>query len=369
MTARITRRDFLKVTGTALGTAALAGCVAPAVPPAAPVEPVKPAEEAPELEAPAVLKGATVNYLGYAMFVPKMNEMFQAFALDWATQNNVKFNWELATTSDIAARVATAIETKSGPNIVQYVAPPASIYHGLVDITDLSDELAAEQEGWYPTAPAVSTVEGKWYAIPMGSHTPMVNYREDWFKEVGYDTFPDTWDEVLEAGKKLKAAGRPFGFVFSGGKTPFDGLGHALTLVWSFGGKEFNADGSLALDSQETINALEFAIKLHQEANDPGAIAYSDATNNTAFLAEQISMTINVNTIYLPALTDKPDVAKAMNHALPPRGPAGRFSYQGYPFVSILKHTEGRDRDAALAFLRDFFAVRNYSKWIKEQYP
>ena len=42
-------------------------------------------------------------------------------------------------------------------------------------------------------------------------------------------------------------------------------------------------------------------------------------------LAGKISMTANVNTIYLPALKSNPTVANGMNHALPPKGPGRRF--------------------------------------------
>jgi multiple sugar transport system substrate-binding protein len=356
----MSRRDFLKLSGTAVGAAVATAACQPMVLPS-PTPETAPAE----MEAPVVLKGATVNFLGYPMFVPTMNDLFRSFAIDWATQNSVKFNIEMATTSDIAARVATAIETKQGPNIVQYAATPASIVAGLVDITELAEELGDQQEGWYDTAPAVSTAEGKWYAIPMGSHTMMANWRVDWFQEAGYEEFPDTWEELLEAGKMLKAAGHPLGFVFSP-TAPFDGLGHSLVVLWSFGGKEFESDGTLALDSQETMDALEFAIEFYNEACDPGVTAYGDGTNNQAFLAGQISSTLNVNTIYLPALESNPEVAEAMDHALPPAGPAGRFSYQGFPFVSVLNHTEGIDREAALAFMRDFFDVSNYAQWIKE---
>lgn len=367
MAKSLNRRDFLRCSGGLLGASVLAGCVAQQPIPVPIPAPATPAPEAvPTVSAPAVIKGATVHFLGYAMFVPKMNEVFQEIALEWATQNGVKFSWELATTSDIAARIATAIETKMGPTIFQYASPPASWAEGLMDITDLAEEIGSQQEGWYPTAPAVMTANNRWFAIPLGTNTPMINWREDWFKEVGFETFPDTWDEVLEAGKKLKAAGHPFGWVVSGAKAPFDGMACSYVLLWSFGGKEFNEDGTLALDSSETLDALDFAIKLHEEANDPGAIGYGDASNNNAFLAGQISMTLNVNTIYLPALTDAPDVAKAMNHALPPKGPAGRFNYQGYPCVSIPKYVEGRDRDAAIEFLRHFFSVPVFSKYIKE---
>ena len=371
----VSRRDFVKATALGGGAIVLAACAAPAAP-AAPAAAAPAATAAPtaaptaaataDVNAPVVLKGATVNFLGYAMFVPKMNEYFQTFAIDWATQNGVKFNLELATTSDVAARVATAIETKQGPTIVQYTAPPANLVNGLVDITELAEKIGAEQEGWYPAARAVSTVDNKWYAMPLGSHTPVFAYRPDWFTEAGIEKFPDTWDEFYEAGKVMKAAGHPFGFVFGGAQTPFDGLAHADVLLWSFGGKEFNTDGTLALDSPETIAALEYAIKLHTDANDPGATGYNDATNNQAFLAEQLSATMNVNTIYLPALTNNPTLAKAMTHSLPPQGPAGRFAYQGYPYVSVLNHAEGLDREAALAFLGDFFTVSNYAKYIKE---
>ncbi|MCC7165000.1 MAG: extracellular solute-binding protein [Anaerolineae bacterium] len=361
---QLNRREMLKLSGTAIGAAVIAGC-AP-MPASAPLPTQPSGAQTPAVQVPNVLKGATINFMGYSFFVPRMNEILQSFALDWATQNNVKFNLSLVSTTDLNTRVATAIETKQGPTLVQFTQPPASIASGLVDLSDLAMELGEQQEGWYPVAPAVATVDGKWHAIPMGSHTPVFAYREDWFKEAGIERFPDTWDEFYEAGKKMKAAGRPFGFVFGGQQTPFDGLAHALVLLWSFGGKEFLPDGTVALDSPETLTALDFAIKLQKDANDPGATAYNDASNNQGFLAGTISATMNVNTIYLPALTNNPDVARVMNHALPPAGPAGRFAYQGFPFMGILNHAQGIDREAALAFMTDFFAVQNYAQWIKE---
>ena len=36
-------------------------------------------------------------------------------------------------------------------------------------------------------------------------------YRKSWFEEVGYKDYPETWDAFRDAGKKLKAKGRPIG--------------------------------------------------------------------------------------------------------------------------------------------------------------
>jgi multiple sugar transport system substrate-binding protein len=351
--AALSRRAFMRLTGVAMGAVAIAACVAPAP------------EQATDSAAPISQAEVSLNLLTYSLFVPRMNELFQEFANNWAAQNGVSLELEYVSTSDIAARVAAAIETGSGPNLTQFNAPPANIIAGLVDITDVAEDIGDQQDGWYPAAQAVSRFDGRWYAIPVGSHTMMVNYRVDWFSEIGYDSFPDNWDDMLEAGRRLKAAGRPYGWVFSGGQAPFDGLGHALVMLWSFGAKEFDDEGNLVLDSPETLEALEYGITLYNETCDPGSNAYNDATNNQAFLASQISMTMNVNTIYLPAVADNPELAEAMDHALPPEGPGGRFSYQGFPFFGILNHTTGETLEASKGFLRDFYEVSHFGDWIK----
>jgi multiple sugar transport system substrate-binding protein len=165
-------------------------------------------------------------------------------------------------------------------------------------------------------------------------------------------------------GAKLKEKGRPYGMTFSdlaGG----DGNGVPRLVLWAFGGKEFNEDGSLALDSQGTLDALEFAIRLHNEAGDPGEVAYDDGANNAAFLAGQISMTANVNTIYLPAQKNNPELAENMNHALPPKGSAGRFGYGQLPWWGILKHTEGPELEATQAYMADFLSMKNFGEFYK----
>ena len=53
----------------------------------------------------------------------------------------------------------------------------------------------------------------KWIGVPWNIIGVLVTYRKSWFAEIGYSDgkFPQTWDEYREAGKKLKAKGRPFG--------------------------------------------------------------------------------------------------------------------------------------------------------------
>ncbi len=358
----LSRRQFLQMSAVTAGAVALAACAAPASPaaPAAATEGAAAAGGA----APAVLKGATINYLSGGWFVPALVDAFQAFATDWAAQNNVTFTIDLVT-QDSRAKLATAIETGQGANLAQIDFAPVSIQDALVDVTDIAEQLAAKQGQYSPASTYTCTQGANWLSVPFGEHPRMINYREDWFREAGYDTFPDTWEKALEAGQALKAAGRPYGWTLSD-QSPADGVAACSVLLWAFGGKEFNADGSVALDSQETMDALDFAIQLYNDACDPASTSYQEATNNQAFLAGQISMTYNVNTIYLPALESNPDLATAMNHALPPSGPGGAHNYTGVASMIMLDHTEGADRDAAHAFMLDFYSPENYANFIKE---
>lgn len=354
-TSGLSRRQFLRLSATAAGALALAACAAP-VAPAAPTTAGG--------EAPSVLRGANINFLGGSWFVPALVDAFQAFTTDWATQNNVNFTLDVVT-QDLNTKLAAAIETRQGANLAQIDFSPSSIRNALVDISDIAQELIDGQGEFTSATRYNCTVDGNWFALPYGEHPRMINYREDWFKEIGYDSFPDTWEEVLKAGKVLKEAGRPYGWTLSE-QSPADGPAACLVLLWAFGGKEFNPDGSVALDSQETIDALTFAIELYNDACDPASTSYQEATNNQAFLAGQISMTYNVNTIYLPAKDNNPELAEVMNHALPPQGPGGAHNYTGVASMILLDHTEGIDRDAARAFMKDFYTAENYAKFIKE---
>jgi multiple sugar transport system substrate-binding protein len=354
--ARITRRGFLRIAGlTTLGSVlAACGGAAPATPDGA---------AAPTTAAAPVLQGATVRFLGGPWsFLPELDTVIDAFANDWAKQNNVTMTFERD--AQVLPKIQTAIETKSGANIIQYSSPPAIFAKALADVSDITDELSREGGGYLPAGPYQMVLDGKWLGAPIGQHNWFINYRQDWLKEEGLETFPNTWEEALVVGKKLKAKGRPFGLTLSD-QAGGDGNGVPRLMLWAFGGKEFNPDGTLALDSPETLAALEFAIRLHNEAGDPGEVGYDDGANNAAFLASKISMTANVNTIYLPALKNNPEVANGMNHALPPKGPGGRFGYGQLPWWGILNHTQGADLDAAKDLMRQFLSIKNFSAFYK----
>ena len=101
--------------------------------------------------------------------------------------------------------------------------------------------------------------------MPNGNIGQLMNYRKDWFDEAGVKSFPETWDEFLEAGIKLKAKGHPFGMSMGHGFA--DNYSWLYPLLWSYGVTVMDKDGKkVALDSNETAQAVEYV----QEALQAG---------------------------------------------------------------------------------------------------
>ncbi len=100
-------------------------------------------------------------------------------------------------------------------------------------------------------------------------------------------TFPETWEKYREVGKKLKAKGRPLGQTL--GHTFGDAPTFTYPYLWSWGGKEVEADGkTVVINSKETIESVKFMTGFWKDAHDEGGLAWDDTNNNRAFLSQTI---------------------------------------------------------------------------------
>jgi multiple sugar transport system substrate-binding protein len=345
-TPSINRRAFLHLAGLTTGAVMLGGV-----------------RSAAAGQSPAQLQGTRLSYLQWVNFVPAHDAALKKQVAEFEKQTGVKVTFETINMNDIQARTTVAIESKSGPDIIQLTHNWPHLYEaGLEPMDDLAEELGRKGEGYYDLPKAHSFVNGRWRAVPHSIVSPAPTYRTDWFKEVGYDKFPDTWEAYREAGKKLKAKGHPIG----------QSLGHSLgdppifcyALLWAFGAKEVEEDGkTVALDSKETLEALQFGVAFWKDACDEGGLAWDDASNNRAYLAEQIAATFNGASIWVEAKRNFPHLVKVTDHAYFPAGPQSRF----HPHVTwenaVMSYS--KNKEAAREFLRYVMEYHNYVEWLK----
>src|SRR6266851_5103838 len=288
------RREFLV---SALGASAvlLSAACGGAAQPAAPAT-TAPAAAKPTT-APANVSGATVSLLQWNHFIPTADPFFKQQADDWGKQTGVNITVETINANDLTARFIAAIQGQSGPTIfqMQYLAPHA-FAEGLYDLSDMAKEIEPKYGKYYAQVNTSATVDGKYRGIPYNIVGNAFVYRKDYFTQAGV-TVPTTWDELRAIVPKLAAIGKPVGQTF--GQTFGDAPTFFYPLLWAFGGKELSEDGkTVAINSKETIDAVKYAADLWDKGLDPRGLSWDDNNNNAAFLAEEISCTLNGASIY-----------------------------------------------------------------------
>src|SRR5215510_3780967 len=322
--------------------------------------------------APAYAQASTVHYLRWSDFVPASDKLLrEQIAPQCEKALGIKLNIEMVNANDLQARITSAIQSGSGADIIYAIGNWPQLYaQSVTDVSDVAEAIGEAQGGFYDVSRLVATVGGKWIGVPWTTGGGLVTYRKSWLAEIGYTDgkFPDTWDALRDSGKKLKAKGRPVGQTL--GHTFGDAPSFWYPYLWSWGGKEVEADGkTVALNSKETVESVKFAVGFWKEAFDEGGFAWDDASNNRAFLSNTCSSTSNGASIYLLArskpetyLTEKGTPLKDDTFHTPlPKGPAGQFSYH-VPFSDLVM-AYGKQQKAAKDFLRWFHGEKIYEQW------
>src|SRR5437763_12888750 len=331
------RRDFLKI--------AVAGAAGTAL-------------------APSLGRAAdkSVTMLHESSFIKTYDEYMQkTLAPAYEKEAGVKIAYELTSVGSLPTRASTVAETGSGADITMNITlMPFLFADKYLDVTDIAEEAGKAQGGWYPAGKESVFVDGKWKGVPFSNMGQLMNWRTDYFNEVGATKIPDTWEELYEVGKKLKAKDHPFGFELGHGFG--DNHGWIYPLLWSYGGAEVQADGTtIVMASDETARAVDFARKFFKDCMLDDVLGWTDVSNNKAFFAEQISCTNNAESILWLAKRDFPDIAKATDQAMNPQGPKGRFHLLNCIGHSIFNFTPAKDE--ARAFLRWLMDEKQLGAW------
>ena len=284
-------------------------------------------------------------------FIKGFDDFFvKTLSPEYEKLTGIKVAYEPVSVGSMLTRLTTIIETKSGPEIVATgVNWPHLFDPGLLDVTDVANEIGKKIGPWHDNILDSVVVNKKWKALPWGNIGQLEVYRTDWFKEVGVTKFPDTWEDLLTVGRMLKKKGHPFGFELGHGFG--DNHGWMYPLLWSYGGREVDKDGKTVLiDSSETAQAVDFCRRFYKETMLEDVLGWTDVNNNKAFFGEQISCTNNAMSILVVAKRDFPDIAKVTDHGLNPQGPKGRYHLYNPQSHAIASHAP--DPAAAKAFLR-----------------
>ena len=322
--AKVTRREFLK--GMVAGGVVTAGA----------------------MSAPGVIRKAYAQKpkLSVALWnhwVPGATDVHKQIIDEWAEKNKVDVAVDLIGPQCRDIRTIGAAESRAGAGhdlIALCTFDGVEFQKSLEPLNDVADYLEGKYGKFDTLGTYLSKQDGVWVTIPAptGSHSyPMVSRVDLWKKHAGVDLkklFPAdadlrdpkavgefTYANFLGYAKKLHAAGFAFGNPISETSDACDWL---CPLFLSFGSVAVDKDGNITIESDATLQALEYMKEL-TSVMPKEIYGWDDASNNRWVISGKGSCIQNPPSAWAVAKRTQPHVAAQLWHHDNPSGPKGRY--------------------------------------------
>ncbi|TDV33624.1 carbohydrate ABC transporter substrate-binding protein (CUT1 family) [Paraburkholderia caballeronis] len=278
-----------------------------------------------------------------------------------ALHPDIKVVFEPTSDEGYPAQFAAAFAAKQVPDIVTHLPSyAAQTYYadGLVaPMDDVVAKIGADK--YYPNANDVfRAADGKLCATGLANTAADVLWiRRDLMQKAGIDKVPQTWDELRAACRKMQG-GRIYGAPLPYGLNSMTSL-IMLGFIHRAGGQVFTPDLQVAIDSPETLHALDF-YKSMRELTPPGATGYSWGESLTAFVSGSTATGIYGGRVLDNIATQNPGIADSVTCATYPTiSPSiAPWTYNDFPCVFIPK--DAKHIAASKAFAAYLFDPAGY---------
>jgi multiple sugar transport system substrate-binding protein len=335
VSTHVTRRGFVRT------TAGLAGILAAG-------------------RAPASWAAREVSLLTAVNYAPTSDAKLTELGKRYTKLTGVNVRIDHIQSVQMSAKLASELMSKAGHDIISLeMHYPWLFAPGLADVSDICNDLSKKHGEWYPFAKEHAQVKGQWLGVPYLYISFPGSHRIDLFEKVG-EKAPDTWDDLLRAGRKLKKLGHPVGFAIS---QTTDSVSTLYSILWCYGAKDVAEDGkTISINSKQTEAVIDYVQALYSDAMDPAVLSWDNAGNNQWLNSGKGSWIHNPISPYNAALKEKMPIADDINHHNSPAGPAGAHSAPPILGLGIWKFS--KNLDLAKEFIQFLFRKENFDAWI-----
>ncbi len=192
--------------------------------------------------APAFAQGTKLHIVRWVDFIPEADVELKRQAPEASKALGAEVTFETINANDLQPRITAAVQSGSGADIFQMLVELGHLYaNALVDVSDVAEPIGKAQGGFYDVFDASAKVgrqvAGRSPRHRAATRSPTASRGTP---RSGSTEFPKTWDAWREAGKKLKAKGKPVGQAL--GHSFGDAPTFSYPLLWGFGGAETDAE-------------------------------------------------------------------------------------------------------------------------------
>lgn len=280
-----------------------------------------------------------------------------------AANPGIKVVFEPTSNETYAAQLAAAFASGQVPNIVTHLPSFAVTNYwrnGLLEPFNDVIKMVGEDK-FFPGANRIYEVEKGVYggAGIGGTAANSLWLRTDLMKKAGIAEAPKTWDELRAACRKMQGGGI-YGAPLPYAKNSMTSLVF-ICFVRLAGGMVFTPDLQVALDSKESLNALEF-YKSMRELCPPGATGYSWGESLTAFVSGATATGLYTGRVLANVNAQNPAIKDSITCVTYPSIAANVPSWTFNDFPSIFIPKAAKDMAATKKFAAHIFAPEGYIK-------
>jgi multiple sugar transport system substrate-binding protein len=292
----------------------------------------------------------TLRIIQWRHFVPAYDTWFDnTYTKVWGRKNDCEVIVDHILLTDLPARAASEVASRSGHDIFQHLSPPAAFEDQVLNLKDVVQDVT-KKLGPMKALARRSTYNPKtkkWFGMADNYVPDPVHYRRDWWGEVGVK--PTTWENVLRGAARLKSDGHPIGIGMS---NELDSNMALIALMQCFGAYIQNRDAQVTLNTKQTRDAVSFMAELYRRGMTSDVFAWVPASNNNAFLAGRISLAFNAISILRTAEDQNPSLARNTAILPIPKGPRQALGLEHVMGVhTIWKFA--REKALAKKYIRD----------------
>lgn len=345
----ITRREFVKAAGIGV-IAAGAG---------------------PTIFIPRQARGASkeLKILVWSHFVPRFDkEFYDPFAKKWGETHGVNVTVDHIGLAELPSRTAAEVAAGQGHDLIEWIAPPSQFEPSVLDLSDLVKEAEKKFGQQHPLCrrSSYNPNSKKFYAFIPGWTIDPGNYRKSLWEKAGKPEGPETWEDLVTYGGKIKKdQGIQLGVGLS---QELDSNMAGRALLWSFNSSVQDAKENVVLDNKNSVEAASYMARLFKEAMTPEVFAWSAVSNNQALIAGRATYILNSISAYRSAQQQVPEIAKDIYFTPALKGPRGaQFSCE-HVIYSYIIPKYSKNVDSAKKFLLDLVANYDQAMYRSELY-
>jgi len=260
----------------------------------------------------------------------------------------------------VHTKVLTAITGGDTPDVAQIGTSLMAEYQWIGSFENLTQHLKTTNinpEKFIESTLPSNEFNGELFGIPWYTETRVFFYRKDLLNKVGYDSFPTTWEELMDLTAKLKVAGirYPLTIPIKDPNTPAE----LYSFIWQNGTDVIDENKNILVTNDKFQEAISMYTGFFSRKEAPlemgGELTQEFQQGNLGmFIGGPWMINILKNTT--------PEVMKNLGLATMPKKET-KDSFVGGSNLVIFK--DAKNKEGALKFIEFLSQEENQIEWFK----